>query len=88
MRALEVIEQQSAQIERQSLEIRELREQNAQLTRVNEELRQLVGEQAARLAEADETLACRPTATTTSTSRSTWSARTVPRCQSGTITAR
>jgi len=56
-RALEVIEQQSAQIERQSLEIREAREQNAQLARVNEELRELAGEQAARLAGADETLA-------------------------------
>ena len=56
-RALEVIEQQSVQIEQQSLEIRELREQNAQLVRVNEELRELVGEQAARLAEANESLA-------------------------------
>ena len=35
----------------------ELREQNAQLVRVSEELRELVGEQAARLAEANETLA-------------------------------
>ena len=56
-RALEVIEQQSVQIEQQSLEIRELREQNAQLVRVNEELRELIGEQAARLAEANESLA-------------------------------
>jgi transposase len=35
----------------------ELREQNAQLARANEELRELVGDQAARLAEANESLA-------------------------------
>ena len=35
----------------------QLREQNAQLVRVNEELRELVGDQAARLAEANESLA-------------------------------
>jgi transposase len=35
----------------------ELREENAQLARVNEELRELVGAQAARLAEVNETLA-------------------------------
>ena len=56
-RALEVIEQQSAQIERQSAEIRELREQNEQLKRASEELRELVGWQAAQLAEANETIA-------------------------------
>ena len=49
-RALEVIERQSA-------EIRELREQNAQLARVNEELREFVGRQAGQLAEANETIA-------------------------------
>jgi transposase len=56
-RALAVIEQQSAQIERQSAEIRELREQNEQLKWANEELRELVGRQAGRLAEANETIA-------------------------------
>ena len=56
-RALQVIEQQSAQIELQSAEIRELREQNAQLRRANEELRELVGRQAAQLAGANETIA-------------------------------
>jgi transposase len=56
-RALEVIGQQAAEIR----ELREgnarLREQNAQLVRANEELRELVGSQAARLAEVNETLA-------------------------------
>ena len=56
-RALQVIEQQSAQIEQQSAEIRELREQNAQLVRVSEELRELVGRQAEQLAEANATIA-------------------------------
>jgi transposase len=56
-RALQVIEQQSAQIEQQAAEIRELREQNAQLVRVNEELRELVGGQASQLAEANATIA-------------------------------
>ena len=56
-RALQVIEQQSAQIEQQSGEIRELREQNAQLVRVSEELRELVGLQAEQLAEANATIA-------------------------------
>ena len=55
--ALQVIEQQSAQIEQQSAEIRELREQNAQLVRVSEELRELVGRQAEQLAEANATIA-------------------------------
>jgi hypothetical protein len=49
-RALEVIEQQAA-------EIRELREQNAQLARVSEELRELAGRQAGQLAEANATIA-------------------------------
>jgi transposase len=49
-RALQVIEQQSA-------EIRELREQNAQLARVSEELRELVGGQAEQLSQANATIA-------------------------------
>jgi len=48
-RALEVIDRQSARID-------ELARENVQLVRVNEELRGLVGEQAARLAEANETI--------------------------------
>ena len=56
-RALEVIEQQCLEIRELREENARLREQNAQLVRVNEELRELVGEQAARLAEANESLA-------------------------------
>ena len=56
-RALEVIGRQSARIDELARENAELREQNAQLVRVNEELRELVGGQAARLAEANETIA-------------------------------
>ena len=56
-RALEVIDRQSARIDELAGENAQLREQNAQLVRVNEELRELVGEQAARLAEANETIA-------------------------------
>jgi transposase len=56
-RALEVIGQQSAQIEQQAAGIGELREQNAQLVRVNEELRELVGQQAGQLSEANATIA-------------------------------
>jgi transposase len=63
-RALEVIDRQSVQIEQQSARIdelarenAELREQNAYLIRVNGELRDLAGDQAARLAEANESLA-------------------------------
>ena len=56
-RALEVIDRQSARIDELARENAQLREQNAQLVRVNEELRELVGEQAARLAEANETIA-------------------------------
>ncbi|MGH3124076.1 MAG: IS66 family transposase [Streptosporangiaceae bacterium] len=56
-RALEVIDRQSARIEELARENAQLREQNAQLVRANEELRELVGQQAARLAEANETIA-------------------------------
>jgi transposase len=49
-RALEVIERQSA-------EIRDLREQNAQLARQNTELRELVARQADQLAEGNASLA-------------------------------
>jgi transposase len=56
-RALEVIERQSARIDELARENAELREQNAQLARLNEELRDLVGGQAAQLAEANETIA-------------------------------
>jgi len=56
-RALEVIDRQSARIDELAGENAQLREQNAQLVRVNEELRELVGDQAARLAEANESLA-------------------------------
>jgi transposase len=56
-RALEVIDRQSARIDGLARENALLREQNAQLVRVNEELRELVGDQAARLAEANESLA-------------------------------
>ena len=56
-RALEVIDRQSARIDELARQNAELREQNAQLVRVNEELRELVGQQSARLAEANETIA-------------------------------
>jgi len=56
-RALEVIEQQSARIDELARENAELREQNAQLAGVGEELRELVGRQAAQLAEANATIA-------------------------------
>ena len=56
-RALVVIERQSAEVRELREENAQLREQNARLVRVNEELRELVGEQAARLAEANESLA-------------------------------
>ena len=56
-RALEVIDRQSARIDELARENAQLREQNAQLVRANEELRELVGGQAARLAEANETIA-------------------------------
>jgi transposase len=56
-RALVVIEQQSLEISELREENAQFREQNAQLVRVSEELRELVGEQAARLAEANESLA-------------------------------
>ena len=56
-RALEVIDRQSARIDELARENAQLRELNAQLVRVNEELRELVGGQAARLAEANESLA-------------------------------
>jgi transposase len=56
-RALGVIDRQSARIDELVRENAELREENAQLVRVKEELRGLVGGQAARLAEANETLA-------------------------------
>lgn len=56
-RALEVIDRQAARIDELARENSELREQNAQLVRVNEELRELVAEQAARLAESNETIA-------------------------------
>jgi transposase len=56
-RALEVIDRQSARIDELAGQNAQLREQNAQLVRANEELRELVGGQAARLAEANETLA-------------------------------
>jgi len=56
-RALEVIDRQSARIDELAGENAQLREQNAQLVRVNEELRELVGDQAARLAGANESLA-------------------------------
>ena len=63
-RALEVIGRQSGRIDElasQNAELRKenarLRDQNAQLVRANEELRELVGAQAARLAEVNETLA-------------------------------
>ena len=55
-RALEVIDRQSARIGELARENAELREQNARLVRVSEELRELVGQQAARLAEANEAL--------------------------------
>jgi transposase len=56
-RALEVIDRQSARIDDLARRNAELREENARLVRVNEDLRELVGQQAARLAEANETLA-------------------------------
>ena len=56
-RALVVIERQSAEVRELRAENAQLRELNAQLVRVNEELRELAGEQAARLAGADESLA-------------------------------
>ena len=56
-RALEAIERQSARIDELARENAELREQNAQLAQVNTELRELVGGQAAQLAEANETIA-------------------------------
>jgi transposase len=56
-RALEVIDRQSVRIDELARENAELREQNARLVRANEELRELVGGQAARLAEVNETLA-------------------------------
>ena len=58
-RALEVIDWQSARIDELARQnaAAAAREQNAQLVRVNEELRELVGDQAARLAEANESLA-------------------------------
>ena len=56
-RALVVIDRQSARIDELARENARLRERSAQLVRVNEELRELVGEQAARLAEANESLA-------------------------------
>jgi transposase len=46
-----------ARVDELSRENAELRERNAQLVRANEELRELVGGQAARLAEVNETLA-------------------------------
>jgi len=56
-RALEVIDRQSARIDELARENAELRERNAHLVRVSEELRELVGRQAAQLAEANETIA-------------------------------
>ena len=56
-RALEVIEQQSARIDDLVRQNAELREQNAQLAGASEELRELVGGQAAQLAEANATIA-------------------------------
>ena len=56
-RALEVIDQQAARIDELARENAEQREQNAELARVNGELRDLVGGQAAQLAEANETIA-------------------------------
>ena len=56
-RALEVIDQQSARIDELARENAEQREQNAELARVNGELRELVGGQAAQLAEANATIA-------------------------------
>jgi transposase len=55
-RALEVIEQQAAEIRELREENARLKEGNAQLVKVSEELRELVGEQAARLAGANESL--------------------------------
>jgi len=56
-RALEVIEQQSVRIDDLARQNAELREQNAQLAGASEELRELAGGQAARLAEANATIA-------------------------------
>ena len=56
-RALEVIEQQSVRIDDLARQNAELREQNAQLAGASEELRELVGGQAAQLAEANATIA-------------------------------
>jgi transposase len=55
--AEELLAQALDVIERQSAEIRDLREQNAELREQNAELRELVAGQAARLAEANETIA-------------------------------
>ena len=55
-RALEVIEQQSVRIDELARQNAELREQNAQLAGASEELRELVGGQAAQLAEANATM--------------------------------
>ncbi len=56
-RALEVIEQQSVRIDDLARQNTELREQNARLAGAGEELRELVGGQAAQLAEANATIA-------------------------------
>ena len=56
-RALEVIEQQSVRIDDLARQNTELRAQNAQLAGASEELRELVGGQAAQLAEANATIA-------------------------------
>ena len=56
-RALEVIEQQSVRIDDLARQNAELREQNAQPAGASEELRELVGGQAAQLAEANATIA-------------------------------
>ena len=56
-RALEVIEQQSVRIDDLARQNAELREQNAQLAGASGELRELVGGQAAQLAEANATIA-------------------------------
>ena len=56
-RALEVIEQQSVRIDDLARQNAELREQNVQLAGASEELRELVGGQAAQLAEANATIA-------------------------------
>jgi len=55
--AEELLAQALVVIGQQAAEIGELREENAQLVRVNDELRELVGSQAARLAEVNESLA-------------------------------